>query len=144
MTGHRRRRVLVGLAAAATAVLAWPAVDPSPSDGLPVSNYPMFARDRARVSSFPLVELVAPDGSVRRLSVREISGTDQPMQAAMTITQAIGTGTAGEFCAELAATLATPGRVEVVTARYDAIAWFEGDREPLSRDVHAACVVDQP
>ena len=30
-------------------------------------------------------------------------------------------------------------RLEVVTVRYDAIVWFDGDRQPLERTVHAAC-----
>jgi hypothetical protein len=28
---------------------------------------------------------------------------------------------------------------EVVTERYDAVRWFDGDRRPVGRDVHARC-----
>ncbi|HWL45499.1 MAG TPA: hypothetical protein VNQ73_21340 [Ilumatobacter sp.] len=133
------RRVAVGAGAAAIAVLAWPAVDPSSTDSLPVSNYPMFARPRPSVNRFPVVVLHDADHGERRLDPREISGTDQPMQAAMTVSQAVREGTAAELCAEIAAALAEPGTIEVVTATYDAIAWFDGDERPIEREVHAAC-----
>lgn len=138
----RRRGALVLITLVAVGALLWPAVDPSPSDDLPLSNYPMFARPRARVSAFPFAVLRDGTGDERRLSAREIGATDQPMQAAMTIRQAIDTGTAPELCAEIAAALTQAGTVEVVTAAYDAVTWFEGRTAPVQRTVHAACRSD--
>ena len=109
----------------ALAALAWPAVDPTPGDSLPVSNYPMFARPRPAESRFPVVLLGESEASSRRLDPRQISGTDQPMQAAMTVGQAVRNGSADELCAEIAAALDELGSVWIVTDTYDAIAWFD-------------------
>lgn len=139
-----RRMGMAAISVVAVALVAWPAVAPEPADGFPVSNYPMFARPRDRVSSFPFVVLRDPSGDTRLLDVGEISGTDQPMQAAMTISQAIRTGTADELCREIAAQLPELGELEIVTAAYDAVAWFEGVREPVRREVHATCPSETP
>src|SRR5690606_34546689 len=104
----------------------------------------MFARPRARVSSFPYAVLRDDTGDERRLTTREVGATDQPMQAAMSIRQAIDTGTAPELCLEIAAALVEAGTVEVVTARYDAVSWFEGDTRPVDRAVHAECRSEVP
>lgn len=135
------RRLGMGMASTLTvALVAWPAVAPRPADGMPVSNYAMFARPRGRVGSFPAAVLRDVTGAERRLGVREISGTSEPMQAAMTIGQAIRAGTADVLCAEIANVLADVGEVEILTVTYDAVSWFEGDRTPIARDVHATCV----
>jgi hypothetical protein len=133
------RRATLVIGAIALGVLSWPAFDPTPVDSLPVSSYPMFARPKPRVSRYPLVVLRDMSGDERRLDAHEIGGTDEPMQAAMTVSQAIRTGTSPELCAEIAAGLAERGTVEIVTAAYDAIAWFEGIRDPVDRRVHASC-----
>lgn len=128
----------------ALAALAWPAVDPSPADSLPVSNYPMFARLRPAQGRFPVVLLGDQKQPGRRLNPREISGTDQPMQAAMTVGQAVRQGAADELCAEIAEHLSELGSVWIVTDTYDAIAWFDGVEEPIRREVHATCDTGGP
>jgi hypothetical protein len=136
-----RRGATLVTSAVALGALLWPALDPTPVDSLPISSYPMFARPKRRVSRYPLVVLRDESGRERRLDAQEIGGTDEPMQAAMTVSQAIRTGTAPELCAEIAGALAERGTVEIVTAGYDAIAWFEGRRDPVDRRVHASCAV---
>ncbi len=121
------------------AVLAWPAVHPTELDSLPVSNYPMFAHPRSQVSRFDTAVLVTPDGDERRLDLHRVGGTDQPVQAAMTLRQAIRDDAADELCDEIAAGIDEVGTIEVTSVRYDTIAWFRGDEEPIERVVHARC-----
>lgn len=119
--------------------MLWPAFGPPEADSLPLSNYPMFARDRERVSSFHAVVLVADDGTERLLRPSEVGGTDQPVQAARTVQQAVRSDEAARLCAEIASGLDSTGRVEVVTRRYDAVAWFRDDRRVIDESVHATC-----
>ena len=121
--------------------LAWPAVAPGEIDSLPLSNYPMFARSRDAVSWFPVVVRHDPDGVEHRLDLRVVGGTDQPVQAAETVRQAIRRGEADALCDELAATLDGPGRVLVLSLAYDAPGWFRGLTEPIDRRLHAECEV---
>ena len=122
--------------------LAWPAVAPGELDSLPFSNYPMFAHERARVTGFHVAVLVDADGTEHRLDLRTVGGTDQPVQAAMTVAQAIRGGEADELCVEVADRVDEAGSVEIVSVRYDAPGWFAGDREPVARTVHAMCPTD--
>lgn len=119
--------------------LAWPAISADEIDSLPLSNYPMFAHPRPEVTTFQLAVFVDDAGTERRLDPTDISGTDQPMQAVATLRRAIRTHTAAELCDEIAARVPGSGTVRVATARYDAIGWFRGAREPLDVEVHAAC-----
>ncbi len=121
------------------AALAWPAVHTSEVDSLPFSNYPMFAHERERVSRFHAAVLIEPDGTERRLDPHEVAGTDQPVQAAMTVRQAIGNGDTDVLCEEIAAGIDAAGTIEVLSVRYDSVAWFRGDQEPVERTVHARC-----
>lgn len=119
--------------------VAWPAVHPDPLDSFPVTDYTMFAHRRPAVSRFDIAVLVDADGVEHALDPAAVGGTDQPVQAVETVLQAIRTGRTHELCAEIAAGVERPGTIEVVSVRYDAPAWFRGDREPRERTVHAAC-----
>jgi hypothetical protein len=120
-------------------VMSWPAFSPSEIDSLPLSNYPMFAHPRARVSSFDVAVLIDRAGVERRLDPSEVGGTDQPVQAAMTLRQAIVAERADVLCAEIAAGLETDGTVRLVSERYDTVAWFRGKRDAIDRKVHVEC-----
>jgi hypothetical protein len=131
---RRRAIALVALVAAPLAV-------GTAYDSFPLSTYPMFAGDRARVASVATVVGVGPDG-VERLSSQEIGGTDEPMLAAETVARAVARGQADALCAEVARRVRAghgADRLEVVTERYDTLAWFDGGHEPLERTVHASC-----
>jgi len=119
--------------------LAWPAVAPEELDSLPFSNYPMFAHPRERVANYYAVVLVDDEGEEHTLDLRVVGGTDQPVQAAMTVRQAIDRGEADSLCEEIAGRVGDSGVVEVIRLRYDGPAWFGGDEEPLERVVHAGC-----
>lgn len=137
----RIRPPLGGLAL--VAVLALPLLLGTRYDSFPLSTYPMFAGERDRVTSIATV--VAVDGdTTARLSSRLIGGTDEPMLAAETVVHAIRDGAADRLCREVAARAGADhtGRIlEVVTERYDTVAWFDGVRKPVARTVHARCEV---
>ena len=119
--------------------LAWPAVAPGELDSLPLSNYPMFAHDRERVTHFYAVVRVDEHGEEHRLGLRVVGGTDQPVQAAMTVQQAVSRGEADAFCVEVADRVDDVGVIQVLSLRYDAPGWFRGRQEPVERTVHAEC-----
>jgi hypothetical protein len=110
-------------------------------DGLPLSTYPMFTRDPGRVLEEPTVVAVSPGGDVERLSPETIAGTDQVMQAARAVRQAVGAGPAATraLCDEVASRVDAPATVAVVVERHDAIAWSAGDHEPFDRRTVVAC-----
>lgn len=124
--------------------LAYPAVAPGELDSLPMSNYPMFAHDRSRVTSFPVAVWLDQDGREHALDARLVGGTDQPVQAAITVRQAIEAGEADLLCREIAEQLDEPGTVEVVAVTYDAPGWFAGRKDPVERTVHAECPSGAP
>ncbi|HEX6420734.1 MAG TPA: hypothetical protein VFZ77_19685 [Acidimicrobiales bacterium] len=108
-------------------------------DGFPLSTYPMFTRDRGRVVELPTVLVESPGGDVERLSPTTIAGTDQVIQAGVTVRQAIRAGRAAALCDEVAARVDAPGTVAVVVERHDVVAWSAGDREPLDRRTLVRC-----
>jgi hypothetical protein len=116
--GPERRRALL-LSAVLVVAVAWPGVAGflgHDSDGFPVSTYPMFSRDPGRVVEVPTVIAVEADGTSRRLSPDLIAGTDQVIQAAVTVRQAIDAGPAATatLCEEVAAELDAGVMVAVV------------------------------
>src|SRR5690606_32386732 len=94
---------------------------------------------RAAVSWFPVAVRVDHDGVEHRLDLRMIGGTDQPVQAAEAIRQAIRRDEADRLCHEIAQRSGDPGEVQILMVAYDAPAWFRGDHEPVERRVHATC-----
>lgn len=134
------RRVGIGIAnAVLLAALAYPAVAPGELDSLPLSNYPMFAHDRSAVTRFSVAVWFDESGQERRLDLRLVGGTDQPVQAAMTVRQAIRAGQSDVLCREIAEQLDEPGTVQVAVVTYNAPGWFAGRKDPVERDVHAEC-----
>jgi hypothetical protein len=134
----------IGLLAGA---VVFPAVRPGERDSYPLSTYPMFSHDLGSVSDLDTVVGLEADGTQVRLSPTLIAGGHEVIHAAATVSAAIGAGDTQALCTEVAARVAKDsGRdslvgVEVVTERLDVIAWWHGDRRPLSRTVHASCPV---
>ena len=125
--------------------VVYPAVHPTELDSLPFSNYPMFAHRRGTITRFDLAVRIDPSGVEHRLDPRRIGGTDQPVQAAETVLQAIRTDATDALCEEIAETVddgdGDDGRIEVISVRYDAVLWFRGDRDPVERTLHASCPI---
>lgn len=140
-----RRRGPVLVAVAVAVVVLWPAVGPTESDSFPLSTYPMFARDRGDNARVDTVVARRPSGERERLSPELIAGTDEPIQAAATVSRAISAGESPALCAAVGARLEPDDRealVEVVTERHDL---DRPDPEaPLSVVVHATCAVPAP
>jgi hypothetical protein len=144
----------VAVTALVAAAVLWPAAAFPDGDDFPLSPYPMFARDRGRASAIATVVGVDDEGRVQRLSPQLVNGTREIVQAAAVVAHEVAAGQAARLCREVAARAAAlaprGGRagalvaVEVVTETYDAVAWFDGDREPLARVVHASCPVPRP
>lgn len=134
-----RRRGIVASSVALLLAVVYPAFHPSELDSFPFSNYPMFAHRRGSISRFDLAVRVDPAGHEHALDPRLIGRTDQPVQAAETVRQAIRAGETDALCAEIADTVDDEGRIEVISVRYDAVAWFRGEREPVDRTLHASC-----
>lgn len=116
-------------------------------DSFPLSTYPMFSSPRSSAESVDTAVAVAADGSATRLSPTVIAGTDEVIIATVTVSNAIRARTTDQLCTEIAQRVAglPAGRaavaVEVVTERFDAVRWYEGDRTPLERRVHARCAL---
>ena len=107
-------------------------------DSFPLSTYPMFSSRRTPTGSVDTAVMVV-DGVVERLTPSQIAGTDEVIIAAEVVSNSIRAGDADDLCREIAARSTSRGRIEIVTERYDALRWYEGDREPISRTVHATC-----
>lgn len=132
------------------AVLSPLARDP-PRDDFPLSNYPMFSR-RKDTGDVAVGHVVAIDGEGRGRPVPpRLVGSEEVMQAHETIRHAIRRGRADVLCEAVAERVAEAGpswadavRIEVRTDRFDALAYFDGDRKPRSGRVHARCRVGRP
>lgn len=132
-----------------TAMVCEPAFRDPNDDGFPASTYPMFSRERSAVARISHVVAVSEDGRRRALPPR-IVANDEVMQAHATVRKTVRRGkrASAELCESVARRVASRGgaladvrRVEVRTDRYDAVAYFSGDREPLRSKVHARCRV---
>lgn len=114
-------------------------------DSYPLSTYPMFSSRRSAIEPVHTAVLVDSEGDVIRLSPTQISGNDEVIIAAQIVYQSIGRDSGEILCDDIARRVAGPTTggttVEIVTERYDAIAWYEGRRSPISRVVHASCGV---
>src|SRR3954452_16726189 len=121
-------------------------------DSFPLSTFPMFAADIDRTQSVDTAVAADAGGGVIRLTPAEIGGTTVVNQAASVVTTAIAGGRAADLCLTIAGRLggrggtttdaaSRPVAVEVVTERYDSVRWFDGDRTPVDRVVHARCAV---
>lgn len=130
-----------------------PLTRPPSQDSFPFSSYPMFAHGRKNAET-AVDRAVAhlPDGSVAMLPPRAL-GTDEVLQAATTLGTAVRRGkrASARLCAQIAARVARDPAfagataVELLSERYDAIAYFAGDTAPLDKPTRRAhCKVPPP
>jgi hypothetical protein len=144
MRERRRAWTAVVLVVALTGVVPL-ALD---RDSLPLSTFPMFSADIDSTQSIATAIGVAADGSTVRLEPEDIAATTVVNQAVTVVADAIASGRADRLCADIAGRLRAGGpseavavAVEVVTESYDAPGWFDGNRQPVARQVHARCDV---
>ena len=122
------------------ALAAYPALRSPSADSFPLSTYPMFSV--ARPAETSVSSAIGFDAEDRRvtLSPRIVGGTLEVIQAAGTIAQAIRTGGTEDLCIEvLDKAPPTVVAVEIVTETYDVVGYFDGEKEPIERNVHARC-----
>ncbi len=104
----------------------------------------MFAAVRETDVSVPHVILVDEDGEEWPAPPPAIAN-DEVLQAQATIRQALRHGDeATEALCERVASWAHGSdaiSVQIVTSTYDAVLYYEGDKEPLDRTQHAMCEV---
>jgi hypothetical protein len=117
-------------------------------DSLPLSTFPMFSAAIDSTQSVATAAGVNAAGTPQRLTPELIAGTTVVNQAVAVVGDAITSGRADALCTDIAGRVARDGppdaiAVEIVTETYDATAWFDGERQPVARQVHARCEVDR-
>jgi hypothetical protein len=115
-------------------------------DSLPLSTFPMFSAAIDSTQSIATAIGVTAGGATLRLVPELIAGTTLVNQAVTVVGDAIASGRADGLCTDIAGRVGRDGppdavAVEIVTETYDAPAWFDGQREPGARQVHARCEV---
>jgi hypothetical protein len=141
------RAALVGIVAVGAVLV--PLWRDRSEDSLPLSNYPMFTARRSQVTSIERAVGVTADGAEHVLAPELTGGTVEVIHAAQTIFDAVRAGSSGELCAEIAGRVAASGddrttEVVVVTERFDVVAALSADDpEPVDREVHARCEVQE-
>jgi len=141
----RGRVIAVTTTVVVLAVLS-PALRSSPRDGFPLSNYPMFATDVGRTAVVDTARGLRTDGTTVTLSPRLVTGTDEVILAASTVSNAVAGGPdrSARLCDEIASRLTgTPGvvGVRIATETLDAVDWFDGATTPSAVEVRATCPV---
>ena len=139
---HTVRAGLVSAVVAALVVA--PLFRQPPTDSFPLSTYPMFSDPIDALVDVGTVVGRAAGGERIVLSPTEIGGTDEVILAGATVDEAIRGGRVAveSLCASVADRIdpaTTIAELEVVTERYDAIAYFAGDTQPIDVVVHARC-----
>ena len=136
-------------AVVSTAVLGamlWPVV--RGSDGFPLSNYPMFSREKDPVATIHHVIALSDSGNHRPLEPEHL-GTDEIMQASQTAKLAVQGKTAEDLCARAAAVVAEDDdyadatQLQVRVDTFDAVAYWKGDRKPRRTVIAASCAVER-
>lgn len=137
------------LALALLLAVAAPVLRGATDDSFPFSTYPMFAR----VIEHPwltVAEGLDADGARVRLPP-EMVASDEPMQAMRTLGLTAGQGRHAlrQLCARIAERVAQSERfaavrrVRLVRARFNPLAYFDGDSRPEEVEKLSACQVSR-
>lgn len=135
----------VAVSMVAAFLVVQPAFRDPPRDSYPLSNYPMFAQPLEATNSADAVIGLTADGERRTLSPQRIAETDEVIQAVGFVYNELAAGRADRLCADVAQRVADAGpsqvvTVQVITERQDAVAYFQGVRDP-EITLHASCEV---
>ncbi len=135
-----------GLGAALIIAVLLPLAGDPRADSFPFSTYPMFSGRQSSEATIPHAVLIDADGERSALPPVAVAN-DEVIQAFETLRQAVrqGPDATARLCARAADGYAGrdtgSARVEIVSDRYDVVAYFEGDRQPIATEVHASCEV---
>ncbi len=147
-TRERTRTHVIGATVGIGVVLAVlsPVLVSGP-DSFPISSFPMFAHVRASpMGTITHALAVSADGR-RRPIPPELVANSSSLQALVTLQATVARGPAAlaTLCAGIAerarldARFAGSRDVVIETATYDAVAYFDGDVEPTTREEHVRC-----
>ena len=132
------------VSAALAAAVLLPVFGSTRDDSFPLSTYPMFSGRQSAEADIAHAVATNSDGERRVLPPGAIVN-DEVVQAFETLRQAIAQGpdATQALCQRIADRAGRPGdtSVQIVTDRYDAVAYFSGDKKPLRSTVHATCGV---
>jgi hypothetical protein len=134
------------VSAAVLVAVAYPLTWDARDDSFPLSTYPMFSgRQSSRAKISHAVGLT--EQGERVILPPEAVANDEVIQAYETVRQAISQGgdSTAALCDDAAGWAADHKSgvvsVIVVTDAFDAVEYFNGEREPSSSSVHAECGV---
>jgi len=137
-----------GLGAALIVAVLLPLAGDPRDDDFPFSTYPMFSGRQSPEAT--IAHAVVIDANGERSALPPVAvANDEVIQAFETLRQAVrqGPDATARLCAHAADWYAGghegPARVEIVSDTYDAVAYFDGDKQPLATEVHASCEVPQ-
>jgi hypothetical protein len=142
-----RGRTIAVITAVVLLAVVSPALRSSPRDGFPLSDYPMFATDVGRAAVVDTARGLRADGTPVTLSPRLVTGTDEVILAASTVTNAVAAGPdrTVRLCSEIAGRLGVSRpdivQVRIATETLDAVDYFDGDTAASAVEVRATCPV---
>jgi hypothetical protein len=142
-----RGRAIPVITVVAVVVVLSPALRSSSRDGFPLSDYPMFATDVGTTAVVDTAMGVRADGTTVTLSPQLVTGTDEVILAASTVSNAVAGGAerTARLCDEIAGRLAGSRpdvvQVRIATETRDAVAYFDGPTAPTDLEVRATCPV---
>jgi len=109
-------------------------------DSFPISSYPMYASVRDAEAELITARAFDFAGDEIALFMQEIADTDDPLVAVDRMRTARRNGSLAETCAAIAARSPSQVvRVEIITVRYDLVAFASGDHTPLDTSVLERC-----
>jgi len=142
-----RGRAIAVITALVLLLVLSPALRASPRDGFPLSDYPMFATDVGRTAVVDTARGLRADGTTVTLSPRLVTGTDEVILAASTVTNAVAAGPdrTARLCTEIAGRLGASRpevvQVRIATETVDAVGYFDGDTTASAVEVRTTCPV---
>lgn len=123
-------------------LLFWPVV--RNADGLPLSNYPMYASARSSDVRFVAVSGLDAAGERLTLSLPEIADTLDPLIAQAFLNDAVSRGDTDRVCREIASRVGGDVvEVEIAAEVHDVVSNTRGEPSLLDRELYARCSVDQ-
>jgi hypothetical protein len=135
-----------GLGAALIVAVILPLAGDPRADSFPFSTYPMFAGRQSAEATIPHAVVIDAGGERSPLPPVAVAN-DEVIQAFETLRQAVrqGPDATARLCTRAADWYAGrdegPARVEIVSDTYNVVAYFDGEKEPVSTRVHASCEV---
>lgn len=142
-----------GFSLAMIGAVLWPLAEnwrEQPQDNFPLSYYPMFSAKRSKKAKVSYLVGYDSRGQRHILSYK-LAGSGGMNQVRRQIRFLVKNGHAEKLCHNVAERVAQQRkgvltdivRVQVVTGTYRLDTYFQGDRRPLSENVHAEYILEE-